>query len=161
MGVTGYNAEFTSPVAPARLFKALVIDLHHLLPQVVPKEVKSAVIVSGDGGVGSIKQYTFTEAVPYGFVKNRIDVLDKDSLVSKYTMIDGDDIGKKLKSATYQIKVEACGNGGSVCKLTAELDAIEGVKYTQEQLNLEKDGMLGTYKAVEAYLLANPTVCAA
>jgi hypothetical protein len=61
MGVTTYTDEFTSQIPPARLFKALIIDSHNLIPKVLPEIVKSIEFIQGDGGVGSIKQINFVE----------------------------------------------------------------------------------------------------
>lgn len=63
MGVTGFSFEFTSTVAPARMFKAAVLDSHNLEPKVLPDVISSAGLIHGDGGVGSVKQYKFTEGL--------------------------------------------------------------------------------------------------
>ncbi|KAM3326890.1 hypothetical protein P3S67_002016 [Capsicum chacoense] len=62
MGVTTYTHETTTPVAPTRLFKALVLDSDNLAPKLMPQIVNNIEIVEGDGGVGSIKKMNFVEA---------------------------------------------------------------------------------------------------
>ncbi|KAF7847550.1 hypothetical protein BT93_L2851 [Corymbia citriodora subsp. variegata] len=61
MGVTTYTQEFTTPVAPSRMFMALIIDSHNLIPKIAPQGIKSIEFVEGDGGVGSIKVTNFAE----------------------------------------------------------------------------------------------------
>lgn len=61
MGVLTYEAEFTSTIPPARLFKAFVLDADNLIPKIAPNAVKSTEIIEGDGGPGTIKKITFGE----------------------------------------------------------------------------------------------------
>lgn len=61
MGVYSDTDEFQSPVSPARLFKALAIDAHNLIPKLLPQAVKSIEFIQGDGGAGSIFQVNFIE----------------------------------------------------------------------------------------------------
>lgn len=61
MGVYTDTDEYPSPIPPARLFKALVIDAHNLIPKLLPQVVKSIELVHGDGGAGSIMQVNFIE----------------------------------------------------------------------------------------------------
>ena len=62
MGVITYSQEITSVVTPSRLFKAMFLDSHHILPKIVPGGIKSIEFIKGDGGVGSIKQTNFGES---------------------------------------------------------------------------------------------------
>ncbi|XP_010245448.1 PREDICTED: pathogenesis-related protein STH-21-like [Nelumbo nucifera] len=156
MGFTSFSSEFVSPVSPARMFKAGVLDLHSLIPKLMPEVVTTAAIVQGDGGVGSIKQFNFTEAFPVSHVKDHIDVLDKEKFVCKYSLVEGGEIGTKLKSACYEIKFEPSSDGGSICKLGAEYNVLDGVTYTEDEIKVAKDGMTGMYKTIEAHLLTNP-----
>lgn len=57
MGVLTHD--FSSSVAPERLFKALVLDGDNLIPQLAPNAVKSVEILEGDGGVGTTKKVTY------------------------------------------------------------------------------------------------------
>ncbi|XP_058083250.1 major strawberry allergen Fra a 1.08-like [Magnolia sinica] len=155
MGVTGFSFEFPSPVAPARIFKASVLDIHNLAPKIMPEVVSSACLLQGDGGVGSVKHFKFTDAIPYTHVNERVDLLDKDNFEYKYTVTDGADVGSKLISAVYHVKFETASNGGSVCKVTAEYHTASGVEYTEEELNVGKEGVKGMFKGVEEYLLKN------
>lgn len=61
MGVFTYESEFTCTIAPARLFKAFVLDADNLIPKVAPQAIQSAETLEGDGGPGTIKKITFGE----------------------------------------------------------------------------------------------------
>ncbi|KAI7746084.1 hypothetical protein M8C21_024649 [Ambrosia artemisiifolia] len=59
MGVLTYIDEHTSPVPPARIFKASILDSHILMPKLLPDAIKSIEFIKGDGGAGSIKRINF------------------------------------------------------------------------------------------------------
>lgn len=61
MGVYTYTDENISPIPPARLFKALILDSQNLIPKLLPQLVKSIDFIEGNGGAGSIRQVTFHE----------------------------------------------------------------------------------------------------
>ncbi|MCI18537.1 pathogenesis-related protein STH-2-like [Trifolium medium] len=61
MGVTTFTHEYSSSVAPSRMFTALIVDSRNLLPKLLPQFVKDVNIIQGDGGAGSIEQVNFNE----------------------------------------------------------------------------------------------------
>ena len=61
MGVITYESEVSSPIPPARLFKAYVLDADNLIPKISPHTIKSTEIIEGNGGAGTIKKVTFHE----------------------------------------------------------------------------------------------------
>lgn len=71
MGVYTFTLiDETSPVAPARLFKALCLDNQNLIPKVLPS-IKSIEFVEGDTtAVGCVKQYNFAEGWFYSSCYN-------------------------------------------------------------------------------------------
>ncbi|CAI9776784.1 unnamed protein product [Fraxinus pennsylvanica] len=160
MGVTRINQEFGSPVAAPRLFKALILDSNTLLPKLLPQSIRSVDTLQGDGGAGTIEQVNFTESSHFKFVKNRIDELDKDNFVCKYTMMEGDALGDKLEFIAYEIKFEEGSNGGCICKMASEYHTIGNLEVKEDEIKAGKDSAMGIYKVVEAYLLENPHVYA-
>ncbi|KAJ8547179.1 hypothetical protein K7X08_010765 [Anisodus acutangulus] len=160
MGVNTYTHETTTPVAPTRLFKALVLDSDNLVPKLMPQVVKNIEIVEGDGGAGSIKKMNFVEGGPIKYLKHKIHVVDDKNLVTKYSMIEGDVLGDKLESIAYDIKFEAAGNGGCICKSITEYHTKGDYVLKEEEHNEGKNQGLEVFKTVEAYLLANPSVYA-
>ncbi|OWM88127.1 major allergen Pru ar 1-like [Punica granatum] len=155
MGVTTYTQEFKTPVAPAKMFKALIVDSHNLIPKVAPQGIKSIDFIEGDGGVGSIKQTNFADGGHIKWLKHRIDAIDVEKLVCKYTLIDSDISFDKIEKVVYEVKFEAA-DGGCVCKMTSEYHTKEGVELKEEEIKQGKDKAMGLYKVVEEYLLANP-----
>ncbi|OMO58384.1 hypothetical protein COLO4_34692 [Corchorus olitorius] len=160
MGVTSFSQEFTCPVAAPRMFKALIIESSTLIPKLLPQFIKSVDVIQGDGGAGSIEQVNFTQASHFNYVKHRIDELDKENLVCKYTMIEGDALGDKLTSIAYEVKFEDNGEGGCICKMTSNYHTVGEFEIKEEEIKAGKEKAIGIYKVVEAYLLENPTVYA-
>ncbi|PKI40684.1 hypothetical protein CRG98_038939 [Punica granatum] len=148
MGVICFTQEFTTPIAPARMFKALILDSHNIIPKLVPQGIKSIEFVEGDGGAGSIKQTTFPEGGPFKHLKHRIDTLDSENLVCK------------LEKVVYEVKFEASSTGGCVCKMTSEYHTKGDMELKEEEIKQGKDKAMGLYKVVEEYLVANPDVYA-
>lgn len=61
MGVVSHELEFTSPLPPTKIFKALILHSDNLIPKLMPQAIKSIEVIEGDGGPGSIKKITFAE----------------------------------------------------------------------------------------------------
>ncbi|MCD9639794.1 Pathoproteinsis- protein STH-2 [Datura stramonium] len=160
MGVQTYTHESATTIPPTRLFKALVLDFDNLVPKLMSHEVKNIETVEGDGGVGSIKQMNFVEGGPIKYLKHKIHVIDDKNLATNYSLIEGDVLGDKLESVNYDIKFEAAGDGGCVCKTTTEYHTKGDYVLKEEERNVAKNKAIDLFKAVEAYLLANPSVYA-
>ncbi|KAG9459520.1 hypothetical protein H6P81_004028 [Aristolochia fimbriata] len=158
----GFTLELESPVAPRRLFHASVTDAHNLIPKIMARVVVSGEMIQGNGEVGSVKQFKFTEVIPFKHVSERVDQLDKEKLHYSYSVIEGANVGTKLLSSVYHIKFEPSGTIEEGCsyKLSAEYTPMEGQEVTDEDVQTGKQGALGMVKAVEGYLLANPDVYA-
>ncbi|BBG93138.1 MLP-like protein 423 [Prunus dulcis] len=124
----------------------------------VAQFIASVDVTQGDGGAGSIEQVNFTEASHFRYVKHRIDELDQDNFVCKYTMIEGDALGDKLDSIAYEVKFEAASDGSSICKMTSKYNTIGEFEVKEEEIISGKKSAMGIYKVVEAYLLENPHV---
>lgn len=61
MAVTTLHHSFKTQVAPARMFRALILDSHNICPKLMFSSVKNIEFIQGDGEVGTIKQINFTE----------------------------------------------------------------------------------------------------
>ncbi|KAL8204840.1 hypothetical protein R6Q57_010463 [Mikania cordata] len=174
MGIFTYTDEYTSPVLPARIFKASIVDSHNLMPKLLPDVIKSIDIIEGDGGIGSIKQINFVRAgtslwagcsgntapLPHGawrgFAKHKIDELDEKTFTYKYTLIEGNGISDKIEKVCYDIKFEGSADGGSISKMTTTIYTHGDFEIKEEELKVGKEKVLGLYKVVEAYLIKNP-----
>ncbi|XP_062150331.1 major allergen Pru ar 1-like [Alnus glutinosa] len=156
MGVITYTDEYTCPIPPARLFKALVIDAHNLIPKLLPQAVKSIEIIQGDGGAGSIRKITFAEGSQFSTVKNRIDELNEETCSYKYTVIEGDALADKLELIVHEVHFEATAEGGSKNKMTTKYHTKGDIVIKEEEIKAGKEKVLGMYKVVDGYLLQNP-----
>nr|XP_010922267.1 major pollen allergen Aln g 1 [Elaeis guineensis] len=150
--------ECKSTVAIDRLWKAGILDVHNLMPKIAPEHISSVEIVGGDGGVGSIKKFNFTDAVkaPVNFLKERVEVLDSANKIFKYSIIGGGLIGLRLKLCSYELKFELGSDGSSVGKLTLQYETLDDADLSEEEKGMLMEGPMGMMKAVEGFLLANP-----
>lgn len=89
-------------------------------------------------------------------MKHRIDAMDKDKFMCKYTLIETDPQLDKLESVAYEVKFEPYGLRGCICRLTSEYKAKEGAEIKEEDIEHGKDRAIGMYEVVEAYLMAHP-----
>lgn len=158
-GVVTYSQEFTSAVAPSRMFKALVLDSHNIIPKIVPERVESIEFVKGNGGVGSIKQTNFGKSACLKYMKHKIDALDVEKFCCKYTLIESDIEFDKIDIIVYKVKFTSV-NGGCVCKMNSEYHVKEGAELKEDDIKKGKERAMALFKMVEEYLLSNPTVCA-
>ncbi|KDP27867.1 hypothetical protein JCGZ_18947 [Jatropha curcas] len=165
MGVVSYNMEVASPIPPAKLFKAFVLDNDNIIQKVVPQAINNVEILQGDGGPGTVRKITFGEGMPklllyagsqFKYVKHRIEEIDKENFVYRYSAIEGDVLVDVLEKIDNEIKFEASGDGGSICKNRSTYYTIGDHELKQEEIKAGKEKSLQIFKAVEAYLLANP-----
>ncbi|KAL6186018.1 hypothetical protein ACLB2K_042140 [Fragaria x ananassa] len=82
----------------------------------------------------------------FQYVKHRIDELDQDNYVCKYTMIEGDALGDKLESIGYEVKFEAASDGSSICKMTSNYNTIGEAEVKEEEIIAGKNSAMGIYK---------------
>nr|AAX20045.1 pathogenesis-related protein 10 [Capsicum annuum] len=159
MGVYTFTDESTASVVPSRLFKALVIDFNNLVSKLIP-DVESIENVEGDGGPGTIKKITFVEGGPMKYLKHKIHVIDDKNLVTKYSLIEGDALADKAESVDYDAKLEGSANGGCVATTVTVYHTKGDYVVTEEEHNVHKGRANDIVKAIEAYLLANPSAYA-
>ncbi|XP_010027098.2 major allergen Pru ar 1 [Eucalyptus grandis] len=130
-GVFTFTEEYASTIPPARLFKALIVDSHHLIPKLWPQAIKSIDILRGS---------------QLSSMKNSVDELNKETFVYKHTMID---LEERFESIAYEVKFEPTPDGGSKNRMTSTY-------YVKGDIETGKERALGMYKVVEAFLLQNP-----
>ncbi|XP_020276576.1 pathogenesis-related protein 1-like [Asparagus officinalis] len=158
MSSGSWSHEVAVNVAAGRLFKAAMLDWHNLGPKIVPDFISSGSVVSGDGAVGAIREIKINNpAIPFSYVKERLDFVDHDKFEAKQTLVEGGGLGKMFESATTHFKFEPSSNGGCIVKVTATYKILPGVP---DESAKAKEGITNHMKAAEAYLLANPTAYA-
>ncbi|XP_050239887.1 major allergen Pru ar 1-like [Quercus robur] len=156
MGVITYESEVSSPIPPARLFKAYVLDADNLIPKISPHSIKSTEIIEGNGGPGTIKKVTFHEGDHFKFLKHKIDAIDKENFTYNYSVIEGGPLSDKIEKISYETKLVASPDGGSIFKSTSKYYAKDDFEIKEEQIKAGKEKAAGLFKSVEGYLLANP-----
>ncbi|KAK9726398.1 hypothetical protein RND81_05G212500 [Saponaria officinalis] len=161
MGVFTYTvADYTSPIAPSRLFQALCIDTHNFLPKAVPEFVKSVDVIQGEpGSVGCITQINLPEGRPFKYAKNRVDEIDAGKFYNKYTTIEGDVLGDNKECVVYEAKFEPTGNG---CHYTMVVHYHTKGDYVvkEDDIAAGKQNRKKMFNTVEEYLTANPDLYA-
>lgn len=89
-------------------------------------------------------------------LKHRIDTIDEENLTYSYTVIEGGDLLDKIESVSYEIKFEPTPDGGCKGKNVSKYYPKPGVQINEEEIKAGKEKAMAVYKAVEAYLVANP-----
>ncbi|KAJ0034968.1 hypothetical protein Pint_24422 [Pistacia integerrima] len=156
MGVFTYEMEVVTKIPPTKIFKAFVLDGDSLIPKIAPQAIKNVELIEGDGGPGSIKKITFGEGYQFDYVKHKVEALDKENLTYSYSVIEGDALMKSLEKITYEIKIASSPDGGSICKSISQYYTVGDFEIKEEQIKAGKEKSSGLFKALEAYLLANP-----
>ncbi|KAG6735845.1 hypothetical protein POTOM_061486 [Populus tomentosa] len=149
MEVLTFTEEFSSPVVAKRLFTAMVLEADTLIPKLAPQAVKIIETIEGNGGPGTIKKLTF-------YAKHRIDAVDKDNLTHSYTAVEGVTLLDKFESIAYDIKFEATPEGGCKGTFVSKYFPKPGAEVKEEEIKEGKEKAAAVYKAVEAYVVANP-----
>ncbi|XP_009594720.1 pathogenesis-related protein STH-2-like [Nicotiana tomentosiformis] len=157
MGITTYTQDIATLVAPDRVFKALVLDAENVVPKLMPKAVKNIEIVEGDGGAQSIKKMNFVEGYPIKYLKHKIHIVDDKNMVIKYSLIEGEVLGENLEYISYVVSFEGSENGGCICKTISNYHTKDDFVVKEEEIKEGEEKAVELFKAVEAYLLANPS----
>ncbi|KAE9594933.1 putative START-like domain, Bet v I type allergen [Lupinus albus] len=156
MAVLTLTDESTSIVQAERLFKALILDAHNLIPKLLPQAIKKVEVVEGNGGPGTIQQITIAEGDNIKHLKHRIDAIDKENLAYSYTVIEGDGVLEKVDSISHEIKFEPNAEEGSKTKNVSKYHPKAGVEIKEEDFKAIREEDSAILKVVEAYLVANP-----
>ncbi|XP_065859608.1 major allergen Pru ar 1-like [Euphorbia lathyris] len=156
MGIVTFETVVVCALPPSRIFKAVVYNLTDLLTKVMPQVIESVDVIQGDGGVGTIRQINFGEGFPFKYVKERVEAIDEEKLTYSYTVIEGD-VLKGVEKVQNDIKFEASSDGvGTVMTNQSHYYTIGDHQMNEEEVNNGKEKSMALFKALEAYLLANP-----
>ncbi|KAL4379824.1 hypothetical protein GQ457_02G029360 [Hibiscus cannabinus] len=183
MGVFTYESEVITAIPACKMFKACILDGDNLIPKFVPQAFKSVEYIQGHGEPGSIKKVTFGQGYiiyltlyfesfvykkwvnaicsqhagsQFEYMIQKVEALDEENFAYTYSVIEGDALMNKLEKITYEMKMEASPDGGSVCKTTSKYYTIGDFELKEEGIKAGKEKALGMFMAIEAYLLANP-----
>ncbi|CAI0540151.1 unnamed protein product [Linum tenue] len=147
MAIFSFEAEVTTSIPPAKMFKAFVVDGEKIAAQIFPEAIKS-VASEGDGGPGTIKQVHFNEG-------------KKEKLIYGYTVIGGDALMAGVEKISYRFKMEESADGGTICKRSSKFFTSEEGGIGEDEVKAANEGMwqmfCAIFKAFEGHLLANPS----
>ncbi|XP_017632888.1 major strawberry allergen Fra a 1.06-like [Gossypium arboreum] len=156
MGVFTYKSVVITAILPAKMFKACIINGDTLIPKIVPQAFKSVEYIEGNGEASSIKKVTFGKGSQFKYMKQKVEAIDNENFVYIYNVVEGDALMNKLEKITYETKLKAFPDGGSVCRTTSKYYTIGDLELKEEGIKAGKDKALGIFKAIEAYILENP-----
>ncbi|KAB2040182.1 hypothetical protein ES319_D02G064300v1 [Gossypium barbadense] len=138
MGGFTYESEVITSIPPPKMFKACILDGDNLIPKIVPQVFKSVEYIEGNGEPGSIRKVTFAQGNQFNYMKQKVEALDREKF-------------------EYIYSLEASPGGGSMCKTSSKYYTIGDIELKEEAIKAGKEKASGVlFKAIEAYLLANP-----
>ncbi|KAF6141276.1 hypothetical protein GIB67_024360 [Kingdonia uniflora] len=155
MGVTTFVHEIPCSVSPSGMFKAMFVDGQTLMPKLMPRTIKSAEKLQGDGGVGTVIQINFADG-PFKYEKHRTDEIDIENNFCKHTLFEGGLLADKLDAVVFEVKIEASSNGGCTVKITSHNHCQGDVGIKEEDITVGKEKAAEMCKAFDAYLTENP-----
>ncbi|KAK7264674.1 hypothetical protein RJT34_32284 [Clitoria ternatea] len=155
MGVFTFEDEEVSSVSPAKLYKALAKDSDTIISKVV-EAIESVEIVEGDGGPGTIKKLTVVEGGKTSYVLHKVEAIDEDNLAYNYSLVGGSGLEEIFEKVSFETKVVAGSDGGSLGKVTVKYHTKGDATLSEEVRQSTKAKGTALFKAIEAYVLANP-----
>ncbi|XP_002988994.2 major pollen allergen Aln g 1 isoform X1 [Selaginella moellendorffii] len=138
---------------PLKRLWAAMKDSSVLLPKVMPEVFATVESLEGDGSAGSVRILNFGPAVPMvKFIKERVESVDEANYTTVTSVIDGGFIGIVFSLYRVTVSYEPSGDGSSTT-ITWRLEYEPLVE--SPSLEESKMGALGTFHAIEAYLLSH------
>lgn len=89
-------------------------------------------------------------------MKHHVDAIDTENYVYNYSVIEGSALSEPLEKISYEYKLVATPDGGSIVKSKSNYYTKGDEQLTEEFLKAGKERSAGFTKAVEDFLLANP-----
>ncbi|KAL0463308.1 UNVERIFIED_CONTAM: Major allergen Pru ar 1 [Sesamum latifolium] len=102
------------------------------------------------------QDHPFRGGSHYKSAKHRVDALDTENLTHSYTIVEGDALAGILESITYHVKIVPTEDGGCICKNRSIYHTKGDVEINEEKIKEGKEKAMQMFKAIEAYLQANP-----
>ena len=91
-------------------------------------------------------------------MKHRVDAIDKDNFTHAYSLIEGDALSDKLEKISYETKLVASPDGGSVIKSVSTYHTVGDVEIKEEHVKEGKEKASHLFKLIEGYLNDHPDV---
>ena len=91
-------------------------------------------------------------------MKERVDEIDEEKMVYKYTTIEGESLGKKLSAASFEVKIVPRKEGGCVASWGCNYETLPGAQLDEGRVKEIKEKSNVMLKKIEEYLLSNPNL---
>ncbi|KDP36244.1 hypothetical protein JCGZ_09809 [Jatropha curcas] len=163
MGIVSCEGQTELSIRAAKIFRMVVLETETYLSKVVPGAIANFVNLQGDGGPGTLRQITFVQGGPVSYVKETVDVVDKENFIFDYTIIGGDPAlidTNLIEKMSFHVTFEISPTGGTICKRSGKAYIIDGVEVKEDEIRADLEHttqvFFGTLKLYEAYALANP-----
>ena len=92
----------------------------------------------------------------FNYVKHQVEGIDNDNFTYNYSLIEGDALSEKIEKISYETKLVASADGGSIIKNTSKYHTVGDVEIKEEHVKEGKEKASGLFKLIEGYLHANP-----
>ncbi|KAL3753041.1 hypothetical protein ACJRO7_000437 [Eucalyptus globulus] len=143
-----FRTEIKSSILLAQAFEAIVRALN-LISRVFFPFLKSAELV---------EETTGSEGHRNKVVKHKLEVLDNGSYSYSNSIIESNMLANTLENTSYELKISASPEGGSVCMNASKYFARGNVDNTEEKIKAVREKAFTMFGAIEA-CLANPETC--
>ncbi|XP_039172135.1 major allergen Pru av 1-like [Eucalyptus grandis] len=142
-----FRTEIKSSIPPAQAFEAIVRALN-LISRVLLPFLKSVELV---------EETTGSEGHRNKVVKHKLEVLDGSYSYSN-SITESNMLANTLENTSYEVKISASPEGGSVCRSASKYFARGNVDNTEEKIKAVREKAFTMFGAIEA-CLANPETC--
>ncbi|KAK3444461.1 hypothetical protein EUGRSUZ_A00173 [Eucalyptus grandis] len=146
MGHFSYKTEIKPSIPPAKVFEVLV-RAENLISGVLLPVLESAEL---------IEETTSSEGHCNKTVKHKVEVLDNGNFSYFNSIIESDMLANTLENTSYEVKITASPEGGSVCKNASKYFARGNINITEEKIKAVREKAFTVFGAIEACLQANP-----
>ena len=89
------------------------------------------------------------------YVLHKIEGIDEANLGYSYSVVGGAALPDTVEKITFETKIVAWPNGGSIVKLNGKVETKGDAKPDEAQLDSGKAKSQALFKAIETYLSAN------
>ncbi|WCJ23415.1 Major pollen allergen Bet v 1-A [Euphorbia peplus] len=156
-GVLTIHRDIITAVPAATMFKVFVLESDKYIPKIIPQITIE--VLQGSGGPGTIKKTTFAaEGSEVKYIKTRIESTDKDSFKHSYSVIGGEPWMETLEKITSEFEMVSL-EGETIVKIKTMYYPKENSEVDEDIIMAGADKVMDIFKAIEAYILANPDLC--
>ncbi|XP_065859560.1 major pollen allergen Bet v 1-L-like isoform X1 [Euphorbia lathyris] len=155
-GVLTIHRDIITAVPVATMFKVFVLESDKFIPKIIPQITIE--VLEGNGGPGTIKKTSFAaEGAEFKYIKTRIESTDTENLKHSYSVIGGEPWMETLDKVTHEFEMVSL-DGETIVKCKSLYFAKDNSEVDEDIIMTAADKAMEVFKAIEAYILANPDV---